>query len=209
MLARLAHETARSHTFIDEALIGPLEFPTTAAYRRFLCMLYGFQAPLENALVLTPHMDHHACFLESRWKAARIASDLMSLGLTRHEHCLLARRQSVPAFANAGIAFGFMYATERLMLPIEAMRIRLEIEMPVVTTIAHNFLYSYANAAESRWRQYGTHLDRLARQFDADQIVASARAGIDSLTAWLSQQLPPSRAATNGERAQASKRLAV
>lgn len=124
----------------------------------------------------------------------------MSLGLTRHEHGLLARRQSIPAFANAAQAFGFMYATERLMLPIEAMRIRLEIEMPVVTTIAHNFLYSYANSAEPRWRQYGTHLDRLAKQFDADQIVASARAGIDSLTAWLSQQIPPTRAATNDER---------
>ena len=207
MLARLALETSHAHGFIDEALLGPLEFPTTAGYRRFLCMLYGFQAPLENALVLTPQMDTHACFLESRWKAARIASDLMSLGLTRHEHSLLARRQSVPAFANAGHAFGFMYATERLMLPIEAMRIRLEVEMPVVTTIAHNFLYSYAGSAEPRWRQYGTHLDRLAKQFDADQIVASARAGIDSLAAWLSQQIPPARAATNDERAPTTKRL--
>ena len=208
-LARLALETSRSHAFIDEVLLGPLEFPTTAGYRRFLCMLYGFQAPLENALVLTPAMDAHAHFFESRWKAARIASDLMSLGLTRHEHSLLARRQSIPAFPTVAHAFGFMYATERLMLPVEALRIRLEIEMPVVTTIAHNFIYAYANTAEAQWRQYGNHLDRLARQYDLDQIVTSARSGIDSLTAWLSQQVPATRASTNDERAATTKRASA
>jgi len=205
-LARLALETARSHAFIDEALLGPLEFPSTAGYRRFLCMLYGFQAPLENALATTPGMDAHAYFLETRWKAARIATDLMSLGLTRHEHCLLARRQSIPAFASVAHAFGFMYATERLMVPVDALRVRLEIEMPVVTTLAHNFIYSYANRADAQWRQYGTHLDRVARQGDIEVIVSSARAGIDSLTAWLSQQMPATRAATNDERPAATKR---
>jgi len=199
-LARLCLETSRSHAFIDEVLLGQLEFPTTAGYRRFLCMLYGFQAPLENALVKTPAMHCHVDFLESRWKAARIASDLMSLGLTRHEHCLLARRQSIPSFANVAQAFGFMFATERLMVPIEALRIRLECEMPVVTTIANHFIYSYTNSADARWRQYGTLLDRLARQYDADQIVASARSGVDSLTVWLSQQMPTTRAATNDDR---------
>jgi heme oxygenase len=205
-LARLALETSRSHAFIDEALLGPLEFPTTAGYRRFLCMLYGFQAPFENALAQTPNMDAHAEFLQPRWKAARIASDLMSLGLTRHEHCLLARRQTVPAFESVAHAFGFMYATERLMLPIDALRIRLEIEMPVVTTIAHNFIYAYANSEDMRWRQFGTYLDRFARHCDIDLIVASARAGVDSLTAWLSQQIPATRAATNDERPATSKR---
>lgn len=208
-LARLALETSGSHAFLDEALLGPLEFPSTAAYRRFLCMLYGFQAPLENALVLTPTMDAYASFFETRWKAARIASDLMSLGLTRNEHALLARRQAIPAFPTVAHAFGFMYATERLMLPIEALRIRLEIEMPVVTTIAHNFLYSYANSAEAQWRQYGNHLDRLARQYDLESIVTSARSGIDSLTSWLSQQVPATRAATNDERVAETKRASA
>jgi heme oxygenase len=201
-LSRLALETAQSHAWIDEAMLGPLDFPTTTGYRRFLCMLYGFQAPLEAALAATPGMDFE--FLAPRCKTSRIAGDLLSLGLTRHEHHLLARRQSIGPFENVAQAYGFMYATERLMLPVEALRVRLENEMPVVTGLASQFLYAYSNTAELRWRQFGSVLDRAARTFDVEQIVASAKLGIESLQGWLTQHVPATQAPKVAERIRAS-----
>lgn len=198
MLARLALETTRTHAAIEEALFGPLEFATTAGYRRFLCMFYGFQAPLETALVMTPGVDRE--LLESRLKTGRIAADLLSIGLTRTEHQLLARRQTIGPFENIAQAYGWMYATERLMLPIEALRIRLEAEMPVVMALADQFLYSYAGIAELRWRQFGAVLDCVARTYELDTIVASARLATESLHGWFSRHVPSNRAPTNDER---------
>ena len=179
-------------------MFGDLEFPTTAGYRRFLCLFYGFQAPLENALAMTPKIDHE--FLEIRTKAGRLAHDLMSIGLTRHEHALLARRQNVPAFENPAQALGWMYASERLMLHVEPLRIRLEAEMPVVMALAHQFLYSYVNTTELRWRQFGALLDRVAKTYEVEPIVAGARAGTEALATWLAGPVVPVRAATNDDQ---------
>jgi heme oxygenase len=195
MLARLALETGRTHARIEEALIGPLEFPSTAGYRRFLCMFYGFQAPLETALALTPGID--ADFVALRCKAGRIASDLLSLGLTRHEHHLLARRQTIDPFGNVGQAYGWMYATERLMLHVDAMRERIENEMPVVIQLANQFLYSCANNADLRWRQFGMMLDRVAKKHAVEEIVGSARVGVEALHGWLTQQVAATPAAND------------
>ena len=198
-LARLSSETSRLHARIDEAMFGDLEFATTAGYRRFLCLFYGFQAPLENALEKTPKLDHEIIGVRS--KAARLAHDLMSIGLTRHEHVLLARRQVVPAFENPAQALGWMYATERLMLQVEPLRIRLEAEMPVVMALAHQFLYTYVNTAELRWRQFGALLDRTAKLYDIETIASAARASTDALSTWLSGPTIPLRMATNDETA--------
>ncbi|MBA3500682.1 MAG: biliverdin-producing heme oxygenase [Deltaproteobacteria bacterium] len=186
-LARLALETGRAHAQIEEALLGPLDFPTTVGYRRFLCVFYGFQAPLESALTMTPGIDLD--FVAMRAKAGRIASDLLSLGLTRHEHHLLARRQEIGPFENVAQAAGWMYSTERLMLQVDAMRFRIESEMPVVIQLANQFLYSCSNNADMRWRQYGVMLDRLAKQYDVEEIVASACQSVQSLHGWLTQQV--------------------
>ena len=202
-LARLSAETARTHARVDEALFGPLDFPSSSNYRRFLCVFYGFQAPLENAIQMTPGIDDANVYSN---KCGRIASDLMSLGLTRHEHHLLARRQAIPAFVNPAHAIGWLYATERMMLQVEALRIRLENEMPVVTALAHQFLYTYASTAELRWRQFGTLLDRVARAHDVEMIVASARASVEALHAWVLIPESIANVATNDERTTAEMR---
>ena len=184
-LARLTLETAAKHAAIDEALFGPLDFPSSAGYRRFLSLLYGFQGPLEAALLHTPGIDLD--FAHDRCKAPRIAHDLLSLGLTRREFQLLARRQTIEPFTSVPRALGWLYTTERLTLQIEALRLRLVNEMPVVFTLANQFISSYQNLADVRWRQYGMMLDRVAREHGTDEIVAGAHAGLASLASWLVQ----------------------
>jgi heme oxygenase len=200
VLARLFSETSRIQARIDEGMFGDLEFPTTAGYRRFLCLFYGFQAPLENALAKTPKLDPE--LLEVRSKAGRLAHDLMSIGLTRHEHVLLARRRAdIPTLESPAQALGWMYATERLMLQVEPLRIRLEVEMPVVMALAHQFLYTYVNTAELRWRQFGALLDRTAKTHDVETIASAARASNDALATWLTGPTLAVRAATSDETA--------
>jgi heme oxygenase len=200
LLDRLSSQTSRLHARIDEAMFGDLEFPTTAGYRRFLCLFYGFQAPLENAITKTPKLDHE--LLEIRSKAGRLAHDLMSIGLTRHEHVLLARRRPIiPVFENPAQALGWMYATERLMLHVEPLRIRLESEMPVVMALAHQFLYAYVNTAELRWRQFGAMLERTAKKHDVETLLAAACAGTEALSTWLTGPTVSLRAATSEETA--------
>lgn len=182
-LARLTIETAAAHRAIEDALFGPFDFPTTNGYRRFLCLLYGFQAPLEGALVLTPGID--LGFVDERCKAARIARDLMSIGLTRREFQLLLRRHEIAPFTHPAEALGWLYATERLTLQIEALRRQLARDMPVVFTLANQFIGMYQYAGARRWRDFGAMLDRVARDHGADAIVAAARDGIASLHAWL------------------------
>src|SRR5690349_11514335 len=89
-LARLTLATADAHMWIEERLFGPLEFPSTTAYRRFLSVLYGFQAPLEAELARTAGLAPE--FLAERRRAGHIANDLLSLGLTKQEQPLLAKR---------------------------------------------------------------------------------------------------------------------
>ncbi|HLL25038.1 MAG TPA: hypothetical protein VK427_23045 [Kofleriaceae bacterium] len=189
-LARLSLDTARAYGALEEALLGPLDFPTASGYRRFLCLLYGFHSPLEAALALTPgiELDHIA----PRVKSPRIASDLLSLGLTGQEFGLLARRQSIDAFANTAQAYGFMYATERMMLQVEALRTRLECETPVLLALANQFIYSYANIADLRWRQYGALLDRTAQRYELDtrEITEGAKRGITSFLDWVAMHRP-------------------
>ncbi len=190
-LARLALETASTRAAIDEALLGPLDFLDTASYRRFLCLVYGFQAPLEAALDLTPGIDLE--FLHERRRVAPIAADLMSLGLTRQEFHLLSRRQTIGPFASVPEALGWMYATERLGLHLETLRIRIENEMPVVYELACQYLAASRNVVELRWRGYGRLLDRVGH---ADDIVAAGIAGLDSFRSWLVANGAPIRHAS-------------
>lgn len=200
-LARIAVETAPACRWIDDALFGPLELATVAGYRRFLARLYGFQAPLEVALAATPGIDHD--LVVPRCRAGRIAGDLLALGLTRHEHALLARRQAIAPFAEPGEAYAWMYATERLMLRVEPLRLRLANELPIVSETANQFLSAYAHVAELRWCQFGIALDRAAHASDREQIVANARAAIAALREWLARE---PRCASPGELGAAGAR---
>ena len=192
-LARLTVDTAAVHRAIDEQLFGALDFPTAAGYRRFLCLVYGFQAPLERAVMTTPAID--LAFVEERCKAPRIASDLMALGLTRREFQLLARRATIGPFATPAEALGWLYTTERLTLQVEALRVQLLGEMPVVFGLASEFITANQHVAEIRWRQFGTYLDQVASTYGVDAIAAGARAGMASLESWLAEHAPASKPA--------------
>jgi heme oxygenase len=192
-LARLTVEAARANDFVDDVLFGPLEFATADTYRRFLCMLYGFQAPLEAAIAMTPGIDLQ--FVDARMKTRHIARDLMALGLTRREFQMLSRRQTIEPFENPAVALGWMYSTERLMPHVDVLRTQLECELPIVFALANGFMSTYEYVTELRWRQYGSMIDRVAKKYGAPTIIAAAHAGLASLQDWLAEHTAAREAA--------------
>ncbi|MBA3394338.1 MAG: biliverdin-producing heme oxygenase [Deltaproteobacteria bacterium] len=182
-LSRLTLETAPDHASIDSALAAPLEFPSVSGYRRYLCTLYGFLAPLEASLILTPGID--LPFVQFRLKAGLLANDVMSLGLTRREFGLLSNRHTIPAFGSVAEALGWLYVVERTTLQHENLCHRVATEAPVAYELASSYLNAYDGTVRLRWRELGAHLDQVASSEEADRIVAGAHAGIASLHDWL------------------------
>jgi heme oxygenase len=186
-LGRLALATTEAALAVETQLFGPLESPSTPVYRRFLSVLYGFQAPLEAELARMTDLAPE--FVHERRRAGHIANDLLALGLTRHELPLLTRRQHIEPFTSGPEALGWMYVTERLMLTVETLRVRIESEMPVVFALSSQFLICYRHAIGRRWRELGAQLDRRAVP-NADAIVAGAKAGYASLLQWIDSSGP-------------------
>lgn len=182
VLARLTVETMALREQVDAALFGPLALPTVAGYRRLLCQLYGFHAPLEIALTATAGVD--AGFLHGRLKAPLLATDLLALGLGPGDYPVLARRHEVPTFRATADAFGWLYATERLTLRLPGLCSRLAERLPVVLAVGSAYITCYDDRTDEHWRELGAMLDEVAwSRANADRLVAAARAGLQSLLA--------------------------
>jgi len=186
MLTRLTLETEVHHAAIDAALLAPLASPTSTGYRRFLCLSYGFEAPLETALAVAP--DLPIGFLEHRIKSGRIASDLLALGLGAVDYALLARHYPVPAFRSAAQALGWLYVAERTTLLHETVRDWLGGQLPAALDVAHAYLTTYAGVVDERWRELGAMLDHVAAtDVSADEIQDAAWDAFVAQLEWLTQ----------------------
>lgn len=186
MLTRLTLETRIHHASIDAKLLGPLETPSRSLYRRFLCLVYGFEAPLEAALAMAPGIE--LAFIQSRIKSGRIALDLLALGLTTQEFGLLAKRHRVPSFQTAAEALGWLYVSERTTLNHEMVRRRLLEDLPYEMEHAGSYLASYEGVVGERWRELGALLDRVAHdEASAQQVIDAAWDGLESQFAWLGE----------------------
>jgi len=199
LLTRLTVETASLREHVDAALFGPLEVATVASYRRLLCQLYGFHAPLEAALRATACID--AAFVWARQKAPYLATDLLALGLAGDDYPLLVSRHDIPAFRATAEAVGWLYVTERLTLRHPMLRGQLAVAIPDALERADLYIRSYEGETHARWRELGAMLEVIAWSEDnADRVVASARAGLRSLLGYLTLRAPAVPVPDRGSR---------
>ncbi len=183
MLTRLATETHTHHAAIDSALGATVRDPTLGGYRYLLARIYGFEAPVANALSATRGLD--AEFARRRARASWLAADLIALGLTRAEHGLLARRHEVPRLDGAPEGLGWLYVLEMISLRVTPLRARLHEK---VLTVAGSYLMTARDAAT---RDLGATLDLVTHTPTiAKRIVAGAHDGFDSLRRWLASTPP-------------------
>jgi heme oxygenase len=195
MIGRLDLETRIHHADAD-AVCDLLFRPDTAAgdYLLYLVRQYGFHAPLESALAMTPGLEL-LIDLKERFRAGYIAEDLLSLGLRPTELTELPQCMAIPHFTSAATALAWMYVSERATLQHGVLRGHLLTTLPSELPRAQTYLSSYAGLAGSRWRQFGQALDGYARTTAvADEIVEAAHTAFRARAQWMNQDHSTSRA---------------
>jgi heme oxygenase len=186
MIERLNSETLPFHAQADadfDILFAPEAPP--AHYLMFLTRAYGFEAPLESTLAMTPNLDL-MIDLRERQKSGYIAQDLLGLGLRPAEVADVAQCMSIPEFPGAAEALGWMYVVERTTLAHSVIRRHLSTKLPREIRKASAYLSCYTGVVGTRWRQFGTVLDLVGRHpAIADRIVAAAQDAFHCQRRWI------------------------
>jgi len=156
-----------------------------------LLAVYGYEAPVEAALALTPGIGE-AIQLRPRSRSGYIVEDLLALALTPSKIARLPQCKAVVPFRDPSEAFGWMYVLERSTLLHETVRSHLASRMPTVS--AWNYLSAYHGVASLRWQDFGHTLDSYAvTPAIAEHIITAARAAFECLRDWFASE--PARAA--------------
>ena len=189
MLARLNAETEVHHGEADADLDRHVfrEGADRAGYRTYLTRIYGFIAPLEQALVRTPGIDS-IIDLTPRTKSALLLYDLLALGMTLEEVQELPQCLSIPTFRGPAAALGWMYVAERPTLQAAVVRSHVESSLGRGISASTAYLSCYAGHAGQRWRELALAMEEVATTPAlADRMALAASEGFRGLLRWKMQ----------------------
>ena len=175
MIERL-NDATRPHHLAADAAFALLfrEDASSSHYLLFLMRVYGFDAPLESALSMTPNLEL-VIDLRQRYKAGFLAQDLMALGLRPNEVAEIPQCLAIPSFSGTAEALGWMYVVERATLAHSVIRRHLQTKLPRDMGRASAYLQCYTSVVGTRWRTFGSVLDDVARMPSvADRIIEAA-----------------------------------
>jgi heme oxygenase (biliverdin-IX-beta and delta-forming) len=185
MLTRLNLETRSLHPDADAlwvALLSP--HPSTEDYSSALVAAYGFEAPVEAALALTPGVNA-ALSLRPRARTGLLVQDLLMLGFSPSAIARLPQCCRIVPYRDVAEALGWLYVIERATLIHDSVRRHLELALPRAAH-AFCFLSAYEGHTGMRWQELGGALDRAASTEDLeDQIIAAARDAFATQRHWL------------------------
>jgi len=174
MLTRLNMETRRDHSRADQPWLELMGTDVTRArYIDHLVALYGFEAPFEASIALTPGIGERLQ-LRQRSRSGLIVQDLLALGLTPSRIARLPQCDLVVPFRDPPEALGWMYVIERATLLHDAVRHYLEDRLPL--TGACGYLSAYDGIVGARWQELGRALDDVGNLPQApEHIIAATR----------------------------------
>jgi heme oxygenase len=184
MLTRLNMETRREHSGADAPWLDLMDLEVTRTrYLDHLVAIYGFEAPIEAGLAMTPRI-HGLLQLRQRSRAGLIVQDLLALGMSPSQIARLPQCSVMVPFRDPAEALGWMYVVERATLLHDAVRRYLEGRLPNGTG-TYEYLSAYDGVAGARWQELGAVLDVVATgPQTADHIVAATRSAFRCLREW-------------------------
>ncbi|HEU0033073.1 MAG TPA: biliverdin-producing heme oxygenase [Kofleriaceae bacterium] len=196
MIARLNEETRGRHAEADADFdILFRDDASSTHYMLFLMRVYGFEAPLESSLSMTPTLDL-LIDLRERQKAQYLAQDLLALGLRPSEVAEVPQCLFIPQFRGAAEALGWMYVIERSTLAHSVIRRHLLTRLPREMQKASAYLQGYSGVVGTRWREFGAVLDEVAKvPAIADRIVDAAQEAFRTQRRWIEQDQADARQA--------------
>ena len=196
MIERLNEATRGHHADAEsdfDLLFGAETTPRH--YLMYLVRVYGFEAPLESTLAMTPNLEL-MIDLRERTKAGYLAQDLMALGLRPAQIAELPQCLAIPHFPGAAEALGWMYVVERTTLAHSVLRRHLLTRLPREMRSASHYLSSYTGVVGTRWRQFGVTLDDVAHMPEiANRIIAAANDAFRCQRRWIEQDTQDTRVA--------------
>lgn len=194
MLARLKRETALLQTVADADRMAVIRAATRERYRDYLVRIFGFEAPVEATLVMTPGLDE-VMDLRSRAHVRLLKADLRALGVANPSE--LPQCRPIYPFRTVAEALGWIYSIEHNALVHGQVLRHLERQLPREVAIAGAYLSGGERALGARLRELGEALDGFARDTDTiAQIVEAARKGFRRQHGWFAQAVPPTRHTT-------------
>jgi len=183
MLNRLDIETRDQHAEVDGVWLDLIASGVTREqYKSVLVRMYGFEAPIESALVYTPHLV--VADRRERTRSGLIVQDLLALGITPGKITALPQCAAIGPFADPEEALGWKYVIER------PTQLHGAIKRNVLGRIADvanacAYLSAYDGIAAARWQQFGLLLDDVARRPHAsDRLVAAAKHAFTAMREW-------------------------
>jgi heme oxygenase (biliverdin-IX-beta and delta-forming) len=186
MIERLDVGTRIHHAEADadfDALFG--DHMSSTDYLSYLTRAYGFEAPLEWALAMTPNLDL-VIDLQERQRANLLAQDLVQLGLRPLDITRLPQCMRIPQFRGAAEALGWMYVVERSTLAHSVIRRHLQTRLPRPIETASAYLQCYSGVVGSRWRHFGIVLEDVCRHpAIAERVIISANEAFRAQRRWL------------------------
>jgi len=184
MLMRLNMETRSDHGQADAPWLDLMGLDVTRArYLDHLIAVYGFEAPVEAALGLTPRVGG-LLELRQRARTGLIVQDLLALGMSPSQIARLPQCSVTVPFRDAAEALGWMYVVERATLLHDAVRRFLEGRLSGGIG-TYGYLSAYEGLAGTRWQEFGHVLDDVgAAPHTAEQIVSATRAAFECHRGW-------------------------
>jgi heme oxygenase len=196
MIERLNEATRAHHADAEsdfDLLFG--NETTPRHYLTYLVRVYGFEAPLESTLSMTPNLEL-MIDLKERTKAGYLAQDLIALGLRPAQVAELPQCLAIPQFNGAAEALGWMYVVERTTLAHSVLRRHLLTRLPREMRSASNYLSSYTGVVGTHWRKFGSTLDDLARTPElVNRILSAANDAFRCQRRWIEQDSQDRRVA--------------
>jgi heme oxygenase len=188
MLTRLKRNAQSEHVAANIDRLSLLHAEAQlASYRDYLLKIYGFEAPVEAALAVTPGLDS-VIDLGARSHRKMLRADLADLGLTDVSGLRLCRGVPI-AFASVGEALGWVYVVEHNATLHGQVRRHLHKRLGPQHD---SYLLAGERNGTSRQQELGAVLDRFAREPEtARQVVEAVKLAFRRQRQWFTQAAPP------------------
>ena len=166
-----------------EASLAPLAQPDSLTrYVALLCVLWGFQAPLERLLA------HQELPSAVDWPARRrlgaLAADLTDLGVTGAS---LPEAAGLPALAGPGAVWGALYVSEGATLGGRVLRRQVQARLGPVPV---RFLDGRGDRTQPMWRDLGRLADLYVSSQQGRQLARqTAIQAFAAFSTWASQRI--------------------
>lgn len=181
MLLRLGFETSMHHAHADEDRLAAMSIATLDAYRRFLLRVWGFEMPVERAMLQVPEVD--SGFIENSCRSARLRADLHALGYT--DQVLTIQ----PTLANVNVrtgaqALGWLFVLERHSMLSGLICRQLQFVLGSQIEPSLQYFSACGETAGTRLRRFGEAVSLYARKFTPSAIIAGAQEAFRTQRQW-------------------------